>query len=45
MISAVSPLITDQVVFRDATAKGNTVVNWIWKTIQRTVDKTGEVGQ
>jgi len=38
-IAAVSPLITNQVVFRDATAKGNTVVNWVWKTIQRVVDK------
>lgn len=38
-IRASSPYITDQVVYRDATAKGNTVVNYVWKTIQRTVEK------
>jgi hypothetical protein len=41
-IKAESPLITDQIVFRDATAKGNTVVNYVWKTIQQTVDKLVE---
>ena len=38
-IRASSPFITDQVVYLDATAKGNTVVNWVWKKVQSTVEK------